>query len=65
MNPPNRIISIKIHKTRNLTWVNFEVPNTKDSKGNEVVSTYPLSPEDCTLLAKELIAAALELISIK
>lgn len=61
----NNVITIRIHKTPLLTWVNFEVPNTKDSKGNEMVSTYPLSPDDCTLLAKELIAAALELISIK
>lgn len=58
----NNVIRIKIVKASHLTWVNFECPGRSD---NERVETMPLSPEDCTLLAKELIAAALELISIK
>jgi hypothetical protein len=58
----NNVVKIKIAKAAGLTWVRFEAP---DGTSGDRVETQMLSPDDCTLLAKELIAAALELISIK
>lgn len=60
----NNVIKVKIFKASHLTWVNFQCTTLDESLG-ERIETVPLSPDDCTLLAKELIAAALELISIK
>lgn len=61
----NNVIKIKIHHNSIISWVEFQGADIDGIKSEDRIDTPILDQEGRTLLAKELIAAALELISIK